>query len=47
MRLQIFFRVSDKVYNFKGTKFREFRGFWDIPQNLIPAKRKYVMIREI
>ena len=25
---------------FAGTKFREFRGFWGHPQNLIPAKRK-------
>ena len=32
---------------FAGTKFREFRGFWGHPQNLIPAKRKKLTIREI
>ena len=32
---------------FAGTKFREFRGFWGHPQNLIPAKRKNLTIREI
>ena len=32
---------------FAGTKFREFRGFWGYPQNLIPAKRKNLTTREI
>ena len=32
---------------FAGTKFREFRGFWGHPRNLIPAKRKNLTIREI
>ena len=32
---------------FAGTKFREFRGFWGNPRNLIPAKHKNLTIREI
>ena len=32
---------------FAGTKFREFRGFWGHPRNLIPAKRKKLTIRKI
>ena len=32
---------------FAGAKFREFRGFWGHPRNLIPAKRKNLTIREI
>ena len=33
--------------NFAGTKFREFVGFWGVLRKLIPAKRKYVAVREI
>ena len=36
-----------KTSYFKGTNFREFRGFWGHPRNLIPAKRKKLTIREI
>ena len=34
-------------YFVKGTKFREFRSFWGLPQNSIPAKQKYLATHEI